>query len=356
MTTGDAGQTAPQSEGDGLTLHAKPIPGVPIEVPLSEQAVRPASGSRQVPSGKATGQIHFVNTTSAARTVPAGAEFKAPNGVTVRTTQGGTVPATIFGQSFGEMDLPVEAAVEGPDGNIAAGQIRGVYGGALQYSNTALQGGTMETVKVEFGSEEYFQLLAEHPDLVQAHPGELVALDDGDPHELVVAVASVPGRVPSRLEQADRLPVAQHVRRQVEATREVADAPRARRRLHVHLNVPPARTVHARHTGVMARWVLHVDLDQFLAAVEILRRPELAGLPVVVDKPLAPSADEGRRLVEERRWWDLDFEPRGSRRSSRSRRRTHRGRDASAAADRAGGRFPAWRRPASVPPAPTSPT
>ncbi len=30
------------------------------------------------------------------------------------------------------------------------------------------------------------------------------------------------------------------------------------------------------------RWVLHVDLDQFIAAVEILRRPELAGLPVIV--------------------------------------------------------------------------
>jgi DNA polymerase-4 len=31
-----------------------------------------------------------------------------------------------------------------------------------------------------------------------------------------------------------------------------------------------------------SEWVLHVDLDQFIAAVEMLRRPELAGRPVVV--------------------------------------------------------------------------
>ena len=37
-------------------------------------------------------------------------------------------------------------------------------------------------------------------------------------------------------------------------------------------------------TGVypIEHWVLHVDLDQFIAAVEVLRRPELAGRPVIV--------------------------------------------------------------------------
>ncbi len=39
----------------------------------------------------------------------------------------------------------------------------------------------------------------------------------------------------------------------------------------------------------MAPWVLHVDMDQFIAAVEILRRPELSGLPVIVGGRGDPS-------------------------------------------------------------------
>lgn len=34
--------------------------------------------------------------------------------------------------------------------------------------------------------------------------------------------------------------------------------------------------------GEARSWVLHVDLDQFIAAVEVLRRPELAGVPLIV--------------------------------------------------------------------------
>jgi DNA polymerase IV len=44
------------------------------------------------------------------------------------------------------------------------------------------------------------------------------------------------------------------------------------------------------HAGVVAQpWIFHVDLDEFIAAVEILRRPELADRPVVVGGDGDPS-------------------------------------------------------------------
>src|SRR5256884_6334560 len=38
----------------------------------------------------------------------------------------------------------------------------------------------------------------------------------------------------------------------------------------------------SREEPMTQRWVLHVDLDQFQAAVEVRRRPELAGLAIIV--------------------------------------------------------------------------
>lgn len=58
---------------------------------------------------------------------------------------------------------------------------------------------------------------------------------------------------------------------------------------------PRAQTVRAVNQTGTADWILHVDLDQFLASVELRRRPELVGRPVIVGGNGDPT--EPRKVV-----------------------------------------------------------
>lgn len=137
------------SQSNTPSLSAPPIAATLIEAQLSaDSGPRPSTGTRQVKVGKAQGTMHFANRTSEAKLVPIGAKFRATNGVTVQTTQAGNVPATNFlNGAVGQLDVPIVATIDGPDGNIAAGQIAGTFVNALDFTNTEMQGGSLQTIK-----------------------------------------------------------------------------------------------------------------------------------------------------------------------------------------------------------------
>lgn len=145
-----------------------------IESLLVEEQTAPATGLREIPRGRGAGTMHFVNTTGQAQFVPQGTTFEGPNGVVVETTEGGNVAPTNFAaQQFGTLDLPIAATVEGPAGNLASGELQGTYGGVLTYINYAMQGGTIETVKVVL-QEDIDRLVTDLGGKVEARVGSAI--------------------------------------------------------------------------------------------------------------------------------------------------------------------------------------
>lgn len=152
-SSGDAGKVGvanpPQQAPAPQPVSAHSVAAQPIKTQIVEEGTRPATGTRKILRGRGQGTMTFTNRTGNTVFIPNGLQFKAPNGVTVQTTRAGTVPATDFiSQQFGSLSLPIAATVEGPDGNIGQGQMVGVYAGAVSYVNSAMQGGTSETIKV----------------------------------------------------------------------------------------------------------------------------------------------------------------------------------------------------------------
>lgn len=119
-----------------------------INRPISATETISTTGTRQVARGFAQGTMHFANNGQQAIDVPQGTSFQTAEGVVVQTTQGATVPGTfVLANQIGSRDVPIIATIEGPDGNLPAGKLTGTYKGILSYTNSAMQGGSIDTIK-----------------------------------------------------------------------------------------------------------------------------------------------------------------------------------------------------------------
>jgi hypothetical protein len=69
-------------------------------------------------------------------------------------------------------------------------------------------------------------VVQQHPDLLEGHACCLAPLDHGDADHVVLSVAAPAGGIPLRPQKTHRLPMTEHVGRQIEARCDIADGPR----------------------------------------------------------------------------------------------------------------------------------
>ncbi len=212
---GGTGMASVPQQGTGAQS-APSLSAAMLKADLVEEGTRQASGTREVPKGRAQGTMRFTNRTGGAVSVGSGLQFKGPNGAMVQTAQGGTVPATVFGQVFGTADIPIVAMVDGPAGNIGAGQISGIYNGTLNYYNSAMQGGTVETVKV-VTQGDIDALVTELRARAESRIGEVIRPAVGQGQQLITQTVSLANVAHEADHKADEDGEIVHVRLTAEA-------------------------------------------------------------------------------------------------------------------------------------------
>ena len=125
--------------GATFTLRAGPggdVPAQPLSTTITTKVTGTATGSRNE-DVKATGSVRFTNGTENDITIPQGTVVQTTTGadrLQFATTETKTLPRSvivIFNVVAGVVDVPVEAVIGGPSGNVAANRIvvsnRSVY-------------------------------------------------------------------------------------------------------------------------------------------------------------------------------------------------------------------------------------
>ncbi len=102
------------------------IPAVAVETTVENQMSAETSATQAIPDTAATGMVELTNLTDQAVDVPSGSVFRTLGNPAVQFET--TTEVTLDAQIGASADVPVQAVQAGSQGNVDAGQIRGVEG------------------------------------------------------------------------------------------------------------------------------------------------------------------------------------------------------------------------------------
>lgn len=146
------------TRADRVNLEARTIPATRIDVIVEGRMSTNTTGKKSIPSSKARGRVTFTNVLAT--------PFVVPRNTVVRTTATSTPArfvtlADVEVPPGGRAEVAIEAIEEGPNGNVAAGQINQVEGVpalAVTAFNAAPTGGGGNVILPAVAEEDYRRL------------------------------------------------------------------------------------------------------------------------------------------------------------------------------------------------------